>query len=69
MAAPAVSGVASLILSYFPRITAQKLKSIILESGLKVDIKINHDEKEKISIEKVVTLALKKISKGLLEIQ
>ena len=53
MAAPAVSGVASLILSYFPRITAQKLKSIILESGLKVDIKINHDEKENIYLDSI----------------
>ena len=53
MAAPAVSGVASLILSYFPRITAQKLKSIILESGLKVDIKINHDEKENIYLNSI----------------
>ena len=53
MAAPAVSGVASLILSYFPRITAQKLKSIILESGLKVDIKIDHDEKEDIYLDSI----------------
>ena len=53
MAAPAVSGVASLILSYFPRITAQKLKSIILESGLKVDIKISHDEKENIYLNSI----------------
>ena len=48
MAAPAVSGVASLILSYFPKITAQKLQSIILESGIKVDIKIDHDDKKNI---------------------
>jgi subtilisin family serine protease len=53
MAAPAVSGVASLILSYFPTITAQKLKSIILESGLKVDIKIDHDEKEDIYLDSI----------------
>ena len=30
---------------FFPKITAQKLKSIILESGIKVDIKIDHDDK------------------------
>ena len=53
MAAPAVSGVASLILSYFPKITAQKLKSIILESGTKVDIKIDHDDKENIYLDSI----------------
>ena len=53
MAAPAVSGVASLILSYFPRLSAQKLKSIILESGIKVDIKINHDERESIYLDSI----------------
>ena len=53
MAAPAVSGVASLILSYFPKITAQKLKSIILESGIKVDIKIDHDDKENIYLDSI----------------
>ena len=53
MAAPAVSGVASLILSYFPRLSAQKLKSIILESGIKVDIKIDHDDKENIYLDSI----------------
>ena len=49
MAAPAVSGVASLVLSYFPKISAKKLKEIILESGIKVEIKVNHAGKENIS--------------------
>ena len=40
MASPAVSGVASLVLSYFPKISAAKLKEIILESGIEVNINV-----------------------------
>ena len=46
MAAPSVTGVASLILSYFPRLSAKKLKKIILESGINYDFNVNHDEKD-----------------------
>lgn len=34
MAAPAVSGVAALILSYYPKLTAPQVKKIIMQSGL-----------------------------------
>jgi len=43
MAAPAVSGVASLILSYFPKTSARNLKKIILESGLEFNFNVEHD--------------------------
>ena len=46
MAAPAVSGVASLILSYFPKTSAKKLKKIILESGFEFNFNVEHDGKE-----------------------
>ena len=46
MAAPAVSGVASLILSYFPKTSAKKLKKIILDSGLEFNFNVEHDGKE-----------------------
>jgi subtilisin family serine protease len=46
MAAPSVTGVASLVLSYFPKISATRLKEIILESGLEVNFHVNHDEKD-----------------------
>ena len=46
MAAPSVTGVASLILSYFPRISAKKLKDIILESGIDFNFNVNHDNKD-----------------------
>ena len=36
MAAPAVAGVASLILSYFPKTICKKGKKIILESGYRI---------------------------------
>jgi subtilisin family serine protease len=34
MAAPAVSGIAALIRSYFPKLSASQVKKIILQSGL-----------------------------------
>ena len=46
MAAPAVSGVASLILSYFPKTSAKKLKKIILESGVEFNFNVKHDNKD-----------------------
>ena len=46
MAAPAVSGVASLILSYFPKTSAKKLKKIILESGIDFNFNVKHDNKD-----------------------
>ena len=34
MAAPAVSGIAALIRSYYPKLSAPQVKKIIMESGL-----------------------------------
>ena len=42
MSSPVVAGVASLIMSYFPKLTAKKVKEIILESGIEVDLKIGN---------------------------
>ena len=42
MASPVVSGVASLIMSYFPKLSAKKVKEIILESGIDIDVKIGN---------------------------
>lgn len=46
MAAPATSGVAALIMSYFPNLTAQEVKEIILQSSFKVTEKINKPGKK-----------------------
>tara|TARA_R110002049_G_scaffold292252_3_gene476663 strand:- start:11863 stop:13470 length:1608 start_codon:yes stop_codon:yes gene_type:complete len=40
MAAPAVAGVAALIRSYFPKLTAAQVKQIIMDSGLAVTTKV-----------------------------
>ncbi|WP_194766382.1 S8 family peptidase [Tamlana sp. I1] len=40
MAAPAVAGVAALIRSYFPKLTAAQVKQIILDSGLAINRKV-----------------------------
>lgn len=40
MAAPAVAGVAAMIRSYFPELTAAQVKQVILESGLSIDVPI-----------------------------
>ena len=42
MSSPVVAGVASLIMSYFPKLSAKKVKEIILESGIEVDLKIGN---------------------------
>jgi subtilisin family serine protease len=41
MAAPATTGVAALIMSYFPNLTAQEVKEIILQSSTKITEKVN----------------------------
>ena len=48
MASPVVAGIASLIMSYFPRLSAKKVKEIILESGIDIDLEIVNlgDKKE-----------------------
>ena len=49
MAAPSTSGVASLIFSYFPKLSAKKVKEIIIESGISIDLQIeNIDEDSKV---------------------
>ena len=42
MASPVLAGIASLIFSYFPKLSAKKVKEIILESGIDVDLKIEN---------------------------
>jgi cell wall-associated protease len=41
MSTPVVSGVAALLLSYFPKLTTEELKSILLRSSYKPDILVN----------------------------
>ena len=40
MAAPAVAGVAALIRSYYPKLTAAQVKQIIIDSGLPIKTKV-----------------------------
>ena len=40
MASPVVAGIASLIMSYFPKLSAKKVKEIILESGIDIDLRL-----------------------------
>ena len=42
MASPVVAVIASLIFSYFPKLSAKKVKEIILESGIDIDLKIEN---------------------------
>jgi len=42
MASPVVAGIASLIMSYFPKLSAKKVKEIILESGIDLDLEIEN---------------------------
>jgi len=46
MAAPVVSGVAALLLSYFPHLTPEEVKTIITESGTVYDIMVNQPGSE-----------------------
>ena len=48
MAAPALTGVASMVLSYFPWLSAAKLKEIILESGIEIDFNVTISGKKNI---------------------
>lgn len=47
MAAPAVSGLAAIIRSYFPALTAREVKQIIMQSGISPSMKISVGEEEK----------------------
>ncbi len=53
MAAPAVSGIAALILSRYPKLTASQVKKIIMQSGLQVPIEVhvagNEEDKKPLS--------------------
>ena len=40
MAAPAVAGVAALIRSYYPQLSASQVKRIIMNSGTKLDLEV-----------------------------
>jgi len=46
MAAPAVAGMAALIRSLYPQLTAVQVKRIILDSGLSVPMKVRVGEQE-----------------------
>lgn len=58
MAAPAVAGVAALIWSYYPTLTAAQVKKIIMESGLEVPVKV------RLASNPTRTFALGEISKS-----
>jgi subtilisin family serine protease len=47
MAAPAVAGVAGVIWSFYPQLTAAQVKSILMESGLSIPIKVKVGDSEK----------------------
>jgi subtilisin family serine protease len=54
MASPVVAGLAALIRSYYPKLSAIQVKEIILKSVVKIDHKIiikNGDEKKKFAFE------------------
>ena len=53
MAAPSLTGVASMILSYFPRLSAAKLKEIILESGIQVNLNVKVSDKGNIPFKSI----------------
>ncbi len=57
-----VSGVAALIFSYYPNLTAAEVKEIIMESGLPIDIMVNKPSKSK-EKEKVPFSSLSKSGK------
>ncbi|MEN2280601.1 S8 family peptidase [Algoriphagus sp. SE2] len=47
MAAPAVAGLAAMIRSYFPNLSAAQVKQVIMESGISPDINVNVGGEEK----------------------
>jgi subtilisin family serine protease len=49
MAAPVVSGLAALILSHYPDLTAVQVKEIILKSVRKVGGKVKHQDEKGVS--------------------
>ncbi len=50
VAAPIVTGIAALIRSYYPKLTAEEVKNIILESGVKYTLDVNISEDEELPI-------------------
>lgn len=46
MAAPAVSGIAAMIRSYFPSLSAAQVKQVIMDSGIELGITVNIGENE-----------------------
>ena len=40
MAAPAIAGVAALVRSYYPELSASQVKKIIMNSGTKLDLQV-----------------------------
>jgi subtilisin family serine protease len=55
MAAPAVSGIAALIRSYFPKLTAPQVKKIIMQSGLstKTNVVVGGDADNTATFDKI----------------
>ncbi|WP_298364659.1 S8 family peptidase [uncultured Lutibacter sp.] len=55
MASPEAAGVATLIRSYYPQLSASQVKHIIMNSGTKLDMEVNHPGKkgEKIHFSKL----------------
>ncbi len=57
-----VSGIAALIFSYYPNLTAAEVKTILMESGLPIDIMVNKPSYDKVK-EKVPFKSLSKSGK------
>jgi subtilisin family serine protease len=56
MAAPVVTGLAALIRSYYPKLTAMQVKEIILKSVVKIDHKVtlkDGDGQKRLAFEKL----------------
>ena len=55
MAAPAVAGVAALIRSYFPKLSASQVKSVIMVSGLPIngEVIIGGNSDQKLSFDSI----------------
>ena len=43
MASPAVAGIAAMLRSYYPKLSAEQVKEIILKSGLKLKTKVSYE--------------------------
>ena len=53
MASPEVAGVAALVRSYYPQLSASQVKHIIMNSGTKVDMEVIKPSKSRREQEKI----------------